>query len=102
MKIPSKIRIGGQVLQVTQPDKFDDGKLGRFCVANGYIRIAKTFDGLEQSESSRENTYWHEVVHAILDTMGEQELSENERFVCAFTGFLTECYHSMEEDWSRE
>lgn len=102
MKLPRKIRIGGQVLEVTQPDKFEDSKLGRCCLANGYIRIAKTFDGLEQSESSKENTYWHEVVHAILDTMGEQELSENERFVCAFAGFLTECYHSMEEDWSME
>lgn len=102
MKLPSKIRIGGQELTVTLVDKFDDDKLGRCCVPSGYIKIAKTFDGLEQSESSKENTYWHEVVHAILDTMGEQELSNNEKFVCTFAGFLTECYHSMEEDWSNE
>lgn len=102
MKIPSKIRIGGQEIEISQPDKFEDSKLGRCCVASGHIRIAKTFDGLVQSESSKENTYWHEVVHAILDTMGEDELSNNEKFVCTFAGFLTECYHSMEENWKNE
>jgi len=99
MELPSKIRIGGQEIEVSQPEKFEDGKLGRCCLANGYIKIAKMFDGLAQSESSKENTFWHEVVHAILDTMGEVELSNNEKFVCSFAGFMTECYRSMEEDW---
>lgn len=83
-------------------DKFEDAKLGRCSIANGYIKIAETFDGLEQSESSKENTYWHEVVHAILDTMGYGELSNDEKFVCCFAGFLTECYRSMEEDSVKE
>ena len=46
MKIPRKIRIGGQVLEVTQPKVIDDGKLGKCCLGNGYIKIAETFDGL--------------------------------------------------------
>ena len=102
MKIPKKIRIGGQVLEVTEPEKFEDSKLGRCCLANGYIKIAKTFDGLQQSESSKLNTYWHEVLHAILDTMGRSDLSNDEVFVCSFAGFLTECYTSMEEDWKND
>ena len=86
---------------VNQPDKIEGSKLGKCCVAGGFIEIAKTIDGQEQSESSKENTYWHEVVHSILDTMGRDDLSRDETFVCTFAGFLTECYHSMEEDWSK-
>ena len=43
-----------------------------------------------QSQSSKENTFYHELVHSILRTMGETELNDNERFVCCFAGFLTE------------
>lgn len=97
MKIPNKIRVGGQELEVIHPQMLEDGNLGKCCLGNGYIKIAETFDGMKQSETSKLNTFWHEVVHAILDTMGEVELSRNEKFVCTFAGFLTECVHSMEE-----
>lgn len=30
----------------------------------------------------------HEVIHGILDTMGEIELSSNEKFVNTFAGYL--------------
>lgn len=30
----------------------------------------------------------HEIIHGILDTMGETELSSNEKFVNAFAGYL--------------
>lgn len=36
------------------------------------------------------NTFFHELIHVILDNMGEKELSANEKFVCTFAGFLTE------------
>ena len=101
MKIPKKIRIGGQELEIVfKPDL--EGDLGKCCVATGLIRIAEKFDGLEQSKSSMENTYWHEVTHAILDTMGRGDLSRDEVFVCSFAGFLTECIHSMEESYKNE
>ena len=101
MKIPSKIRIGGQEVKVTLPDKIEDSKLGKCCMASGKIEIARSFDGIDQSHTSKENTFWHEVTHCILDTMGRSDLSRDETFVCCFAGFLTECYHSMEEDWNK-
>lgn len=97
MKIPKKISIGGQEIEIKFFPNLE-GTLGKCCLANGLIRIAETFDGLAQSPTSIENTYWHEVIHAILDTMGETELSGNEKFVCTFAGFLTECIHSMENN----
>lgn len=98
MKIPSKVRIGGQVLEVMFPKEIEGGKLGQCCVAAGHIKIAETFNGREQSESSKHNTLWHEVTHAILDTMGRGDLNADESFVCCFSSFLSECILSMESD----
>ena len=93
--IPSKFTVGGQDIEVRLVEACESSKLGTCSVAEGVINIAKTFSGREQSESSRENTFYHELTHAILDTMGEHDLSDNEKFVCAFSGFLTEAIRSF-------
>ena len=102
MRIPKKIRVGGQEIEVTQPMCIEGGKLGECRLGDGYIKIAEQFNGVSQPESSKVNTYWHEVTHCILDTMGRGDLSQDETFVSSFAGFLTECYHSMEEDWKKK
>ena len=38
--------------------------------------------------SAVEQTLYHEVTHAILDTMGERDLSHNEKFVQQFSLLL--------------
>lgn len=88
MKIPSKIRIGGQDISVVYEERLDGNKLGEICVAEGVLRIAGNFSNRQQCESSKTNTFIHEIVHGILDTMGESELSGNEKFVCAFSSLL--------------
>lgn len=88
MIIPDKIRIGGQEISVVKEERLDDNKLGTICVAEGVLRIADNFNNLQQCESSKINTFIHEVVHGILDTMGEFELSGNEKFVCTFSSLL--------------
>lgn len=90
MKIPSKIRIGGQDIDVCIVDRIEDEKLGQICVAEGKILIADNFSTSKQSESSKVNTFVHEVVHGILDTMGETELSRNEKFVLTFSSFMVD------------
>ena len=89
-KIPSKLNIGGLLINVEIVDRCEGDVLGLCNLAQGKILIANTFYGKTQSETSKNNTYWHEVVHCILDTMGEKELSENEKFVNCFGSFLTE------------
>ena len=98
MKIPRKIRIGGQELTVECPEKLDGSKLGTCCLCAGYIKIARNCDGNHQTESSQMNTFLHETVHGILDTMGRSDLSRDETFVCSFAGFLTEMMYSWEAD----
>lgn len=94
MIIPDKIRIGGQEIRVVNEERLDDNKLGTICVAEGVLRIADNFNNLQQCESSKISTFVHEIVHGILDTMGESELSGNEKFVCTFSSLLID---SIEE-----
>ena len=88
MIIPDRIRIGGQDIRIVKEERLDDNKLGTICVAEGVLRIADNFNNLKQCESSKINTFIHEIVHGILDTMGESELSGNEKFVCTFSSLL--------------
>lgn len=90
MKIPSKIRIGGQDIEVCAVDRIEDDKLGQICVAEGKLLIADNFSTRKQSDSSKDNTFVHEVVHGILDTMGETELSQNEKFVLVFSSLMVD------------
>lgn len=99
-KIPAKFTVGGQEIIVKTVEKLRGGVLGECCISDGRIDLAITSnDGeLSVSQSSMQNTFFHELVHCILDTMGEKELSSNEKFVCTFAGFLTEAMRSMENN----
>ena len=90
MIIPNKIRIGGQDISVVIKERLDDNKLGTICVAEGVLNIADNFSNRKQCESSKINTFIHEVVHGVLDAMGEFELSKNEKFVCTFASLLVD------------
>ena len=90
MEIPGKIRIGGQDIDVCIVERIEGEKLGQICVAEGKMLIADNFSTSKQSESSKVNTLIHEVVHGILDTMGENEMSENEKLVSTFSSFLVD------------
>ena len=90
MKIPNKIRIGGQDINVCIKDRLINEKLGIICLASGELEIAEKFYDYKQCESSKVNTFIHEVVHGVLDTMGEKELSSNEKFVNTFASLLVD------------
>ena len=90
MKIPSKIRIGGQDINVLIKEHLADSKLGKICLAYGELEIAENFYEYKQSESSKVNTFIHEVVHGVLDTMGENKLSSDEKFVSTFSSLLVD------------
>ena len=90
MKIPSKIRIGGQDIDVCIVERIEDDKLGQICVAEGKLLIADSFYTKKQSNSSKVNTFVHEIVHGILDTIGETDLSGNEKFVSTFASLMVD------------
>lgn len=90
MILPYSIRIGGQDIVVVNKERLDNNKLGTICVAEGVLQIANTFNNIQQCESSKFVTFIHEVVHGVLDTMGESELSNNEKFVSTFSSLLVD------------
>ena len=97
MIIPSKIRIGGQDINVLIKKHLDDSKLGKICLASGELEIAENFYEYKQSESSKVNTFIHEVVHGVLDTMGENKLSSDEKFVTTFASLLVDVVEEIVE-----
>ena len=94
IEIPEEYTVGGQLLKVDFVDSLD-GKLGTCCLGAGFVRIAHTFNGERQSETSKQNTFYHEMTHTILDTMGRNDLSGDEVFVNSFTSFLLEALKSF-------
>lgn len=96
-RFPSAYYVGGQRIEVSFVDHLPNDNLGTTSVCCGEIKIAnKVNEGRDQSPSSKFNTFWHEVVHTILDTMQENELSANEKFVGVFSSMLCEVMNSSE------
>ena len=100
--IPSKFKVGGQEVEVRMVDRCDENTIGTCELASGFIEIAERHSKDSfQSATSKKNTFYHELVHSVLRTMGEQDLNDNEKFVCCFAGFLTEAMANavfIEED----
>ena len=72
-------------------ERCDNNVFGECFLGAGYIQIAeKVNKDDKQSEDSKTNTFYHELLHSILDTMGYSDLSKDEKFVNCFAGFLTE------------
>lgn len=94
-RIPKSFTVGGQDIEVREIERCDSGCLGECCVAEGFVDIACTSKGREICDSVKLNTFYHELTHCILDTMGENDLSLNEKFVNTFSGFLTEAIRSF-------
>lgn len=93
--IPKRFYIGGQEINVEHVDDGNDN-LGEANMWNGYIKLSNRYKGSIQSETSKKNTFCHELVHIILDTMGENDLSSNEKFVSCFGSFLCNALTTME------
>ena len=92
--IPKEYVVGGQLLEVSYVDSLN-GKLGTCCLGAGFVKIANNFNGEKQSETSKQNTFYHELTHTILDTMGRDDLSGDEVFVNSFSSFLLEALRSF-------
>lgn len=91
INIPDNIQVAGQQISVEIVEKLGTN-LGVCRLAQSYIRIAEKYmcnnEEQEQSDASKEQTFWHELVHCILDAMCENDLSANEKFVSVFFFWL--------------
>lgn len=95
--IPTEYNVGGQRIEVRNVDRCAGNEFGLCFVGGGYIEISNLVNSFDkQSETSKINTFFHELTHSILDTMGRNDLSKDENFVCSFAGFLTEAMTTAE------
>lgn len=93
VELPRRIEVGGNDIEIQYPKKCNNNNLGQSSMGGGFIRIAETFNNVEgdhvQSDSSKTNTFYHELMHIILSVMGRDDLNNDEQFVCTFSSFLT-------------
>lgn len=93
--IPNEIQVAGVIYAVEQPEYIDThDALGLISFPEGVIKIAQSYNSKgrrpKMMDSQREQTFYHEITHAILYTMGKNKLCDDEGFVDAFAHLLTQ------------
>lgn len=88
--VPKEFNLLGHTIAVkTNNDRMGDKHALGYChPLHNKITLADTTDGKPLQLSVIEHTFCHELVHLILNTMGEDELYKNEKFVDVFGGLL--------------
>lgn len=98
MKIPKSFVLFATKIIIEWDNKYCNDKscYGESSYAQSKIVMANT-DGVDAlSEGKMSDTFFHEKVHMILDTMHEYELSKNEKFVDVFAKLLRQADETAE------
>lgn len=88
--IPRRIRVGTRMYSVDIVQSMQRSRdLGRIWYESGTVHI------LKRKPEQMCDTFWHEMVHAILYDMGHR-LYNDEKFVTEFAGRLAKAIKSAE------
>lgn len=89
-KIPKSFKLFATTWKVHWNDKkLNDRRAYGVCESfASRITLSTEQEGDKLSVDKMIDTFYHEKVHAILDTMYEYELSDNEKFVDTFAKLL--------------
>lgn len=88
--VPKKFKLGSLKYKVKKDKtatRIED-YLGRFDYSDQKVYVASTVSNKKVSKKMEELSFYHELVHCILATMGETDLNKNEQFVDLFATFL--------------
>lgn len=93
-KIPKKFELGGQTFRVEITDDLipEEGAYGMFRSHSNKIQLC---EGINQDKLCQ--TFYHELTHAILHTMGSEHW-DDEQLVDLFGTFL---HQFMSTQWGR-
>ena len=96
MSLPKKVKVGNRWYSVEVVEAMRDKSImGRVNYTDRTIQIGKrTHHGIPFKLSALHETFWHELVHAILHDMGEDKLNERENFVEEFSTRLAKAIQS--------
>lgn len=90
IKIPNRLQIGGTIFDIEFVERTGNTNMGRTDYSATQITIAKNVDMSPASKSSMQGTFFHEVVHAMLEELGEYNLSGDERFVQSLSTMINQ------------
>jgi hypothetical protein len=91
LNLPKKVRVGNRWYSVDVVESMrNKSEMGRVHYERRTIELAKrTHHGVPFRLSALEDTFWHELTHAILHSMGEHDLNNRESFVEEFANRLS-------------
>lgn len=96
-RIPAKFSVGGLGYRVEEADSLRYGEeYGHWDGTRCLILLARRSGGEVLSEERKAQTFFHELTHAVLDAIGEDELNGNEQFIDAFSNVLYQALKTME------
>jgi len=87
-KIPKSFTLGGLDFTVKTGKVVSEGNLGHTNFLKNELVVKEFYNDVPINKQQQEQCFYHELVHAILMTMNESELNENEKFVDLFGQFL--------------
>lgn len=93
IKIPEKFRLNKKTIRIIIDDDYckDEGLWGEADFTEMIITLChRTPKGKILKKSDKEKTFYHELVHHILNSMGREELSYDEDFAVKFADLLYE------------
>jgi hypothetical protein len=84
--LPKKLQIGSKWYSVDVVESMRrKSEIGRVTYDTQKIELARrTHHGIPLKLTALEETFWHELTHAILHDMGEHSLNKRENFVEEF------------------
>ena len=90
--IPEKFKLKRKAVTVIVDDGycFIENCMGEADFTQRLITLASVCNGKKISKAERERTFFHELVHMILDSMGRDRLKYDEKFVDDFALLLHE------------
>lgn len=94
MVIPKSFQLAGQTINIEFSKtlvRVDDAD-GQFYPMLNKIAIQEQVDGCPRTDDQLGHTFCHELTHAILDTMGEKKLFDDEKFVDLFGHLLYQVF----------
>lgn len=96
LTLPKKVKVGENWYSVDIADTMRDRMyMGEVHYAKRTITLArKSYHGVPLKLSALHETFWHELTHAILESMNRTELNNDEDFVEEFSSRLSKAIQS--------
>lgn len=95
MDIPRKIRVGDKWYSIEIVEAMQEhGMLGEVNYPQQKIKIGTKLKNRKVAKDEVQDTFWHELIHAILYDMGRYKLTKDEAFVSGLSSRLYKAIRS--------